>query len=404
MGEIAHRALHPLPIARELRKIVLRRLEEAGDLPPAPLPVPAGKLARFRQLVVDVVGPAFDRQAQWQVLVSDAVRQLEAVTTVVDERLRSGWLSLDQRLGDTQRSVDAVRDRVALYESMAGTVATMQITLAEMEAQVEHLQEELEAERRLRQEHRAATAAAAAVPVPKHQPSLPDGRSGSAFDDLYVPFEARFRGSPDEVQLLQRPYLIDLRQSAREDLSVLDVGPGRGEWLELLADEGIKAYGVDLNESMVAIGRSAGVEILHGDALEHLRNLDPGSLRAVTAFHFVEHISLDMQIEFLRAVVRALCPGGLIVLETPNPTNLVVGAAAFYLDPTHLRPVHPQLLEFLVEVHGFEEIELRFLHAGSSASATIAVGDGSLDEAVWWALRGPQDFAVLGRKPLPVKE
>lgn len=219
----------------------------------------------------------------------------------------------------------------------------------------------------------------------------------------YVDFELRFRGSRDEVMALQRDALPFVADLAGSPYPLLDLGCGRGEWLELLGGLGIRAYGVDSNGEMIAEVQSRGLEGVLGDAIEHLEALAPSSVQAVTGFHLAEHLSLSDLGRLVDAALVALRPGGLLLLETPNPTNLTVGAASFYLDPTHVRPLHPLFLSFLLESRGFSDVETLFVHPGSEA-VTAPQGDGGASEldrlitAVNWALFGPQDYLVAARR------
>jgi O-antigen chain-terminating methyltransferase len=223
--------------------------------------------------------------------------------------------------------------------------------------------------------------------------------------ELYAEFEDVFRGSRSEIAQRQKTYL-DVLEAAGAEGPVVDIGCGRGEWLELLTQHGIQAYGVDTNEAVLQAARDRGLDVRSGDGLKHLAALPPGSVRAVSAFHFAEHISLSDLMHLLDASLRALRPGGLLILETPNPTNLVVGAASFYIDPTHLRPLHPQFLEFLVKVRGFVDVEVRYVNPLAESQIVLPqMGTDVQAEAMQrvvsqlnWALFGPQDYAVIGRK------
>lgn len=225
--------------------------------------------------------------------------------------------------------------------------------------------------------------------------------------DLYAQLEERFRGTREHVQSMQRDYLDDVR-GIPAGSRVLDIGCGRGEWLELLSQAGVEAYGVDMNTEFVRSNRERGLDVREEDALAHLRSLAPGTLGAVTAFHVIEHIPFETLVELVDLCLRALRPGGLVIFETPNPTNLVVASASFRLDPTHDKPLHPDLLEFLVTARGFVHAEIRFLHP-SSENQIPDPGEADLDpvarevlrrisEQLNWALFGPLDFAVLAKK------
>lgn len=217
---------------------------------------------------------------------------------------------------------------------------------------------------------------------------------------MYLDLENTFRGTREQVRALAEEYLPDLAQAGGP---VLDIGSGRNEWLELLHERGIEARGVDTNEAFVADARARGLEAVQADALEYLSTVPDGSLGAVTAFHVAEHLDLESLLALLGRAAQTLRPGGLLLLETPNPTNLRVGAAQFYLDPTHLKPLHPQFLEFLVLRQGFVTAEVRYVHPSAlhdvelplpedaSALARAAV------EELRWAMFGPQDYAVLAR-------
>lgn len=221
-------------------------------------------------------------------------------------------------------------------------------------------------------------------------------------DDFYVGLEARFRGTTAQITARLSEYLPDLLALKAMNEVAVDIGPGRGEWLELLRRSSIRSYGVDTNAEFAAKAAEVGLDVRHEDGIAHLRGLTPGSVAAVTAFHVVEHLPLVTLVALLDAARRALRPGGLLILETPNPENLRVGAATFWLDPTHLRPLHPLLLQYLVEHRGFGSAEIRRLHPIEDADTALANSTGDLlrDEMAY-ALHGPQDYAVVARVPGP---
>jgi SAM-dependent methyltransferase len=155
----------------------------------------------------------------------------------------------------------------------------------------------------------------------------------------------------------------------------------------------------------VAAGRARGLDMELGDALGYLQALPPDSLDMVTAFHVIEHLDTEDLLALLEAANGALRPGGCLLLETPNPTNLVMGACDFYNDPTHRSPLPPALTEYLVSTQGFGDIEVRPLHPKTPPLAPT--GDRSTDaqlrELVTQAFFGPQDYAVLGYR-LPAED
>jgi len=226
------------------------------------------------------------------------------------------------------------------------------------------------------------------------------------YDELYEDLQDTFRGSRDHVVGLVAEYLPDI-EAVPGDSPVIDVGCGRGEWLEVLRDAGVASYGVDLNEVAVERCSARGLDVRHEDALVHLRSLPEGSVRAITCFHLVEHLSLDTLIGLLEAALVALKPGGIFVMETPNPTNLVVGASTFYLDPTHIKPLHSEFLRFLALQRGFGDAEVRFLHPEDvdRLAPEDLVGAGRdphrarrIVDRINTLLTGPADYAVIARK------
>lgn len=245
-------------------------------------------------------------------------------------------------------------------------------------------------------------------------PERDDALAATTFDRLYEHFEDRFRGSRAFVAEMLGIY-VDQVASVAHDGPVIDIGCGRGEWLELLRDAEVPAYGLDHNRVAVARCRERGLDARTDPVIEHLEGLEPGSVRAITAFHVVEHLPFDDTVAFLDAALVALAPGGLLILETPNPTNLTVGGSFFWVDPTHIRPMHPELLEFLVTERGFVDPEVRYLHPRDDLRLdpdhVVGRPDGADDDAVartaaaverlndW--IFGHLDYVVIARKADP---
>lgn len=193
-------------------------------------------------------------------------------------------------------------------------------------------------------------------------------------DAAYFEFEQRFRGTREMILgrlAVYRPLLERLGQ-ARERKAALDLGCGRGEWLETLGAAGWDATGIDLNEHMLAACRALNLRAQQAEAVAHLGACAPGSLDLVSAFHLVEHLPFDALLALIRAAHEALAPGGGLVFETPNPENLAVGTCGFYMDPTHVRPLPPELLQFLVTQAGFEATHVVRLNGQPNTEGTLA--------------------------------
>jgi SAM-dependent methyltransferase len=216
-------------------------------------------------------------------------------------------------------------------------------------------------------------------------------------DALYVAFEDVFRGSRADIKARLELYLerLGLAGASLPDRPVLDIGCGRGEWLELLGEKHIAAYGIDVNSMMIERAVSLGLDARHSDLLDHLRGVEDASRTAVTAFHVVEHLPLGTLIDFLDEALRVLVPGGVLILETPNPETMRVGATTFYNDPTHRNPIPPAVLQFLVEHRGFEEVEVVKLHPFTQGLLEAGTRDAQLLNRV---LFGPQDYSIIARR------
>jgi SAM-dependent methyltransferase len=205
---------------------------------------------------------------------------------------------------------------------------------------------------------------------------------------FYRAFEDRYRGSRTMIRSRLTVYLPFVQPLVQPNAVAIDLGCGRGEWLELLGEAGFAAEGVDLDEGMLAACRERGLKVMNGDALAALRARPEASVAVVSAFHLVEHISFDQVQILITEALRVLQPGGLLVLETPNPENLVVGASSFYDDPSHLRPLPPKLLAFAVEHSGFARHnvlrlqEAKYLHGAAPVQLFDVLAGVSPDYAV----------------------
>jgi len=212
-------------------------------------------------------------------------------------------------------------------------------------------------------------------------------------DELYAALEDRFRGTREEIKDRMRIYLPYVE--AARDSVVIDLGCGRGEWLELMKEAGISARGVETNVVAIEQCRRRGLEVVESDVLAHLQSLSDASAGAITGFHIIEHVSVETLVRLLDEVLRVLRPGGIAIFETPNPENILVGSNFFYLDPTHKHPLPRELMQFLFDNRGFDRVEVLNLHPWEAGRVA---GEGELAERFNGLLYGPMDYAVLGWK------
>jgi len=190
-------------------------------------------------------------------------------------------------------------------------------------------------------------------------------------DGLYLNFEDKFRGTKAEIKQQVEVYLpyvqnVPLSGSNKEDLKILDVGCGRGEWLELLSENGYtQSTGIDLNRVMVAKAKQNNRNVIEADVVDYLKSLKEDTLSVITGFHIIEHLPFEVLMSVFQESFRVLKKQGMIIFETPNPRNILVGSSDFYLDPTHKNPIHPMTLKFLVEQTGFSKVDSMILKDGS---------------------------------------
>lgn len=212
-------------------------------------------------------------------------------------------------------------------------------------------------------------------------------------DRLYADFEEHFRGSRELIKERQSIYLEHIATIASPHLAI-DIGPGRGEWLEILRDNGWTGIGFDVNPIFVAHNQERGFDVRLDDAIEGLEKLSEGAFSLVTAFHVIEHLSFFKLLALVDAARRVLRPGGMLILETPNPENLITASRNFYLDPTHRNPIPPALAAFILTARGFEPSLVLRLHSDSDPE-----WEKVSDPAVRRLLSGAQDYAVIARRP-----
>ena len=221
----------------------------------------------------------------------------------------------------------------------------------------------------------------------------------SGFDALSSAFVETFRGSFEDIKERVSVYLPELKSIAALG-PVLDIGCGRGELLELLGENEIEAYGIELGEESVEMCRARGLDASVDDALHHLGSLPEHSLGAITAIHVVEHLDIDTLITFVDLCLRTLKPGGLIIFETPNPGNVKIGADLFWTDPTHLHPLPSEFLRFIVSMRGFTDAEIIPFKRGAKFAPAQALdaGQHQLVGELADQLFGPEDYAVIARR------
>ena len=220
-------------------------------------------------------------------------------------------------------------------------------------------------------------------------------------DWRYVGFENRFRGNEEDVKKQQESYLPYFKNKGK----VLDLGCGRGEFLELLKKNGIESEGLDVNQQMVDICHEKGLCCQKGDILEKLAEKEDNSLSGIFSSQVIEHLLPSYLKRLLELAYIKLAPLSHIVLETINPTSVFSLVQIYFLDISHEKPLHPQALKFLMESVGFEDVEIKYskpmeeekLRELPGADETISIMNQNIDK-LNRLLYSPPNYAVIGKK------
>jgi len=206
----------------------------------------------------------------------------------------------------------------------------------------------------------------------------------------YSAFARRFRGSEEFVKSGQRFYLSFFAECK----DVLDIGCGRGEFLDLLREGGIHGLGIDRNPESVGLCRSKGLRAEQADLFDYLAAQPPSSLDGIFCAQVVEHLPPAQIPDLIRLAARALRSRGVLVIETPNPECLAIFATHFYLDPTHLRPVPHQLLAFYMEECGLGQVEVHRRSPAVESTPALASIPADFRDTFFGAL----DYGIVGKK------
>ena len=378
-----------------------------------------GWRGRLNRLVWRLVGPLLERQQSFNAALVDHVNRnvaparegqkataslialvgghLEALETFESRLIQylqqiTPYVDTKDRFMDGHtRAVAGVLDGVAdeLRKRWESTVVREQRFVQhveELRTTVGHVQHGLLAVRR--ELERLASRAGDAPPRDRAG-AASTARVDEAVDAYtYVGFENLFRGAQEEI----RGRLVDYVPLFEGASDVLDVGCGRGEFLDLLQEQGIGARGVDINREMVEECRSRGLEAEVGDVLTHLDGLEDESLGGLFAAQVVEHLQPDYLVRFLNLAGRKLRPNTKIVLETINPGCWFAFFDGYIRDITHVRPLHPDTLKYLLAAAGFQRTSVRYSapypehaklqHVAAPADGNSAAAAGRLSAAI----------------------
>lgn len=318
--------------------------------------------------------------------LNDLHNQLDAFSSAAGGRVEDighRFADLESRL--TQVTGETNHRMITEQAQVQGRLAALQFVLSDLSRRLDHI---------LGQTAPPAQPSAASdiTPSPgfemfKHQ--------------FYRALEDRYRGAESEIARRLKVYLPEVEAAVMraETKPILDLGCGRGEWLGLLDARGLDAWGVDMNPAQIESAQARGLDAREGDVMSTLAAQPDNSFAVITAHHLIEHLPFDTVAWIAREALRVLAPGGILLFETPNTRNVLVGATTFHTDPTHLKPMPEQVMGVLLETAGYHPVVTRGLNAHERYEEFRAMPD--MNDELAFLLFGPQDLAILGTKPLP---
>ena len=347
-------------------------------------PIPEGWRRRLAGFVWRVVAPVFERQQAFNLALFDDLAHTDATARESAHAVQEAHAACREHLA-VFFAFDSrlVQDLQQITPFIDTKLAVVEHSLEELRMAAAAAQRSAVAARRQLERLSAATGATHADTDSASSSAAAGAFSRSAARAAgYVGFEDLFRGTSEEIRARQRDY-ADLFAGASD---ILDVGCGRGEFLDLLRERGVTARGIDANGEMAEVCRARGLDARHDDALAHLERLPDESLGGLIAAQVVEHLEPDYLVRLIETAHAKLRPGARIVLETINAACWVAFFESYIRDITHVRPLHPDTLKFLVVAAGFEGVDVHFRSpvAEEGRLQPVAAADvsGSLAEMV----------------------
>jgi O-antigen chain-terminating methyltransferase len=370
----------------------------------APAPEARGLAGRSQRKAWDALAPARRRQVEFNSVLVQVLNAHLDETARLHSHLRDLAGTLVRYLQRLLPVIDA-RDRLASALSTTRTELVLEAFDRRLEALARRLEGLLAMRDRLgavSEEVRAVRGALEAGPPP---PAVAAAAAQAAADSTYAAFENRFRGGKGEIRERLASYAALFEGLA----PVVDLGCGRGEFLETLREKGTLARGVEGNVHLARECRLKGLDVTRGDLLAFLRAEADVSLGGVFAAQVAEHLPPAVLEQVLREAHRVLRPGGLLVLETVNPRSVVGFLEVYNRDLTHERPLHPDTLSFLAAACGFTDVRVELRSPVDPAARLQAVPAEGLPPRAAEALNenvarlngllyGPQEYALLARR------
>jgi SAM-dependent methyltransferase len=403
LAEIDALANFRLPF--ETRPDLPGQLQALNDAWPSLAP-PTGisPAALWRKSVWRVMNPSIEHQTDFNAILVQVLNGFVDESAKLYAHLRN-LISVLVRHTQTVLPVMDARDRVATALATTRAELILESFDRRQEALARRLEGLLALKARLEAVGEEVRAVRGALEAKAPTQAVAEAATRAAEDSAYVAFEGFFRGERDEIRARLADYVPHFRGQA----PVVDLGCGRGEFLELLRAEGIDAYGVEGNLHVVQEDVARGLQVVHGDLLQFLAARADGSCGGVFAAQVAEHLPPPVLTEMLKHAYRVLRPGGVMLLETVNPRSVIAVMEVFNRDLTHQRTLHPDTLSFLASAAGFTEVRVELRSPVDPAATLQPVPVEGLPEPAAQVLNenvarlnaflyGPQDYALIARR------
>ncbi len=313
------------------------------------------------------------------------LEQVMEFADAVRDVLRSAVAALEDPYGhvhaDLVGQVDHVLERMSHYERDRVEIVALGAQLQELQQRLDDTEAEL-------------SVRLAELEVAERRRTFRPWFTNERFED-------EFRGG-----------LLELRERYRDLVAhfaglpapVLEIGCGRGEFLQLLAEIGVAASGVELDPELAKLASGRGLQVVAANGLEVLRDAESGSLGGVALIQVVEHLTAQEVVELVSMAADKVRRDGKVVIETVNPQSLYVFARAFYLDPTHAQPVHPGYLSFLFKEAGFHDVFIEWRSPPPDDEVLLEPGPRAAEpqrenvRRLNRLLFAPQDYALIATR------
>ena len=338
--------------------------------------------------------------------IGELEQKLQAALTEKEElltKLNTQKQQSEQRVRSLELRVDSLEKRLDGYENVIVNLQNNNVLLETLGQTAERLlarQSKLDRLVKARPENTARTEGE----DPSKDPimTIQSRETADSYNVIdYFDFENHFRGSRQSIKERQKQYLDYFKGCTR----VVDIGCGRGEFLELMKENHIPAVGVDTYEEFVDYCTEKGFQAVRDDGIHYLKTVENAD--GIFVGQVVEHLKTEQIVDLCHTAYEKLKKGGRVIMETPNPTSLAIYTHAFYMDPSHVKPVHPLTLEYFLQKAGFHDIKILYTESSriNMEIPELQTGSSENTEAFNKAMRvvsdtlfGSQDYAIIGTK------